>query len=125
MNDVQPDAVDVLAPTGAIAWSPAAGFIDHPDELFELRGAGELLLDVTDAPTGSGPMGVVEAVEGDAPLACIVRVDREVTDLRRVHAALAQRVSDLGDRAAGLDTGLAVEVAALKTRVRRLEAGAS
>ena len=114
MNDLMPDPVDVLAPAGALGWSASRGFIDSPGELFEAQGEGEVVLDVDDDQ-------VLRDVEGDAPLAVTVRHDRELTDVRRVTAGLAVRVSDLGDRAAGLDTGLATEVAALKARVRRLE----
>ncbi|CAN5922042.1 hypothetical protein BH23ACT10_BH23ACT10_10760 [soil metagenome] len=120
MNDLQPDPVAVQAPVAAIGWSPARGFIDDADDLQEARFEGELILDVTDPTTGR-VFGVVEAVEGDCPLAVAVRQDREICELRRVHARLAERVSDLGDRAEGLDIGLATEVAALKHRVRMLE----
>lgn len=123
MNDLTPDPVDVRAPVRAIGWSPMRGFIDELSELTEARLEGELVLDVTD-----GREPVVEAVEGDCPLSIAVRVDREVSELRRVVARLVDRVAPLErrvdvleDRAAGLDMGLAVEVAALKTRVRRLE----
>lgn len=117
MNDALPGPVSVAAPDGAIAWSVSLGFIDDLDELTEARIDGDLLLPVTD----DDPAGLVASVEGDAPLACVVRIDRELLTLTRVLARLAERVSDLGDRAAGLDTGIAVEVAQLKTRVRKLE----
>lgn len=122
MNDLLPDPVDVQAPAGALGWTASRGFITDTDELYEARLEGELMLEVTDPPDPQ-PWGVVADVEGDCPLAVAVRVDREVAELRRLHVRLAARVSDLGDRAAGLDTGIATEVAALKARVRRLEGG--
>lgn len=121
MNDLQPDPIAVQAPTGALGWGASRGFIDDTDELLEAHGEGELVLDVTDVLDGR-PFGVVADVEGDSPLAVAVRIDRELTELRRAHARLAERVSDVGDKQVGQDTDLAVEVAAIKARVRRLEA---
>ena len=88
MNDLLPDPVPVQAPVGALAWSASRGFIDDLDELTEARLEGELVLDVTD----HRPAGVVEDVEGDAPLAIAVRHDRELADLRRVLARVLDRL---------------------------------
>lgn len=95
MNDLQPDPVAVQAPVRAIAWTPSRGFVDDVAELMEAHGEGELTLHVTDALDGH-PFGVVEAVEGDCPLAVAVRQDREICELRRVTARLVDRVNGGG-----------------------------
>jgi hypothetical protein len=91
MNDLLPDPVPVQAPVGALAWSALRGFIDDLAELTEAKLEGELILDVTDA-TDHGALGVVEDVEGDAPLAIVVRHDRELADVRRVLARVLDRL---------------------------------
>jgi hypothetical protein len=139
MNDVVPDPVDVAAPVQALAWSPSRGFIVDLDDLTEARLEGEHVLEVTDATDGA-PFGVVADVEGEAPLAVDVRQDRELAEVRTVLARVVDRlagvdvaelearvtglvrsVAALEDRAEGADTGNAIEISALKTRVRRLE----
>jgi hypothetical protein len=50
------------------------GFILDPEELDEAHGEGEIVLDVSD--------GLVEAVEGDCPLAVAVRQDGQLSGLR-------------------------------------------
>ena len=49
-----------------------------------------------------------------APLSAVLRIDGDV-------AGVVQRTDALADPAAGLETGLAVEVAALRGRLRQLE----
>jgi hypothetical protein len=104
MNELLPDPVDVIAPAGAVAWSPSRGFITDTDDLWEARGEGEHVLTVTDTTTGDA-MAVVAAVEGDAPLAVSVRQDRQIALLDRrmieVAAALAGLADVLGDIARG------------------------
>jgi hypothetical protein len=92
MNDLLPDPVPVQAPPRAIAWSPLRGFIDDLTELTEARLEGKLILDVTE----DEPRGVVEAVEGDCPLAIAVRHDRELADLRDVVSAILDRLGAAG-----------------------------
>ncbi|HSJ45287.1 MAG TPA: hypothetical protein VK923_11455 [Euzebyales bacterium] len=111
---------DVQAPAEALAWSPAHGFVVDLAELLEARGEGERTLEVTDAPDGH-PFGVIADVEGEAPLASLIRVDRMLVDMQRAQRALAERLADIIDRQSGQDTDIAVEVAALKARVLRLE----
>jgi hypothetical protein len=43
----------------------------------------------------------VAAVEGDAPLACLLRVDRQVFELRRAAHTLATRLLTLEEQLGG------------------------
>jgi hypothetical protein len=113
MNDYELlPAVDVAAPPGALAWAPSFGFVFAADELLEARGEGELLLDVED--------DVVADVEGPAPLATLIRADRQLDELRQLHAKLAERVGHAGDQLAGLDTAESMDRADVLVRLRRL-----
>lgn len=136
------------APQGAVAWTPEDGFLYRNDPVPVALEAGDLVLVVSDdgelrgvTPHDRAPLAAMLRVDGD--LADVVTRLDEIADelavlerqagarltaavhrlstLEELHARLAERVSDLGDRAEGLDTGLATEVAALKHRVRTLE----
>ena len=42
MNDLMPSAHDVVAPEGAIEWTPSRGFVDSPEDRFEARAEGDI-----------------------------------------------------------------------------------
>lgn len=137
------------APAGAIGWTPDSGWIyDEHEAPAALEEHGGLVLVVSDdgmvrgvTSSDRAPLSAVLRVDGDL-VDVVTRLD-EVADelavlerqagarliallhrvdtLEGVHARLAERVSDIGDKQIGQDTDLAVEVAALKSRVRRLE----
>ena len=101
------DSIDrIRAPQHAVAWVPETGYLYEPSEVPTHLEAGAVVLVV-------GSDGYVRGVT-HAELAAVLRIDGDLDQL-------VQRVEELGDRAAGLDTGLAVEVAALRGRVRQLE----
>lgn len=120
----------IRAPAGAVGWTASAGYLFDSAELTHRATAGEVVLVVP-------AEGMLRGVTPDnrAPLLAVLRLDGDLVDVvtrlddlsdridqvTRMHDALAEPVSDLGDRAAGLDTGLAVEVSTLKGRVRKLE----
>ena len=115
MNDYELlPPLNVVAPAGALAWCPSFGFVFDADTLLEACGEGELLLDVED--------DVVGDVEGPAPLAALVRVDRQLDELRQLHAKLAERVPNAGDVLVGVDTSLGADKADVLARLQRLAA---
>lgn len=67
--------VEVDAPQGAIAWSANYGFIFQPYELRDAEDDGEVVLLVE--------QGVVDGVEGPAPLAGMLRADRAVQEFKQ------------------------------------------
>lgn len=74
MSDILPDPTHVRAAANAIGWRPVHGFLYDPAERDQLVAAGRLILDVNDD-------GVIDHVEGAAPLAAVIRLDREITSL--------------------------------------------
>lgn len=130
------EAQPIRAPQGAIAWTAVDGFAYDEHEVPRHVDAGELVLVVSSdgmlrgvQPHDHAPMIAVVRVEADV-VEVIQRLEelaggtasvRDVNELRARMTAAVHRVDVLEDRATGLDTGLAVEVAALKHRVRRLE----
>lgn len=101
-------AAPVRAPDGAYAWSSLRGWLYDPDGPSDAV-EGDVILTVSSDGLLRGVLPTDRA-----PLSAVLRVEGDVVEV-------VQRLDDLADRAAGLDTGLAVEVAALKHRVRRLE----
>lgn len=136
------DSTDrVRAPQGARGWTASGGYVYDETEMPRRLEGGAMLLVVSH---DGYVRGVTE--RDHAPLAAILRLDGDLHEvvarldeladelrgrqsavadrldqLTRLHAELSTRVGDLGDRAAGLDTSLAVEVAGLKSRVGALE----
>jgi hypothetical protein len=78
MNAVMPDPEDV--PRAARAWSARYGFLTDVVGVTEAHDEGAVVLSVDD--------GMVRDVDGDAPLAAVVRIDRDVV-------ALASEVENL------------------------------
>lgn len=113
-GDTQP----VRAPRGALAWTAHTGFVYDSNVMagIDAAEAGDLVLMVSDDGYLHGVLP-----HDRTPLAALLRVEADVDALRRVVADLGARVGDLGDRVEGRDTGEAVELVALKARVRRLE----
>jgi len=99
----------IRAPQGAIAWTPDLGYLYEREEVPRHVEASSVVLVV-------GSDGWLEGVTNHdrALLTSLLRIDADLDQL-------VQRLDELADRAAGLDTGLAVEVNALKGRVRQLE----
>jgi hypothetical protein len=85
-----PEPVQVPAPRGALGWSAARGFITDRHELNDAQAASEAVLDVE---------GVVRDVEGNAPLAAVMRLDRDVAELASELASLHQRLLDTAEAA--------------------------
>lgn len=73
MNAVMPDPEDVPAPRAARAWSARYGFLTDVVGVTEAHDEGAVVLSVDD--------GMVRDVDGDAPLAAVVRIDRDVVAL--------------------------------------------
>lgn len=107
----------VRAPAAAVCWSPDSGWIfDEREAQRALTDNGWALMVASDGRVHVGE-------DETAPLAAMLRVDADV-------AELVERVGDLGDQGAALETAESVDVAelrtnmaALATRVRRLEGG--
>lgn len=106
---MQNDAHLIRAPQGAIAWTTADGWLYDGDPMPTTPDIGDLVLMVS-------PDGYLRGVtlHDRAPLASLLRIDADLAEVVR-------RIDHLADRAEGLDTSTAVEVAMLKGRVRRLE----
>lgn len=96
MNDVQPNAVAVRAPAGALAWSVSRGFIFNVDELDDSHDEGEMTLLITNRRQRR-ETGVVDGIEGDAPLAALIRIDRQLIDLARYVEDVHIRLGDIGE----------------------------
>ncbi|MBW3605399.1 MAG: hypothetical protein KY460_10925 [Actinobacteria bacterium] len=103
------DATLIRAPQGALAWTAPDGWLYEPTEVRSSVDAGHMTLIVDD----NGWLRGVTPHDG-APLAAVLRMDADLTQL-------VQGLGDLAERAQGLDTGLAVEMSMLKGRVRQLE----
>jgi hypothetical protein len=88
---VSPEPVHAPAPRGARGRSAARGFITNRRELDDARAGSEVVLVVE---------GVVRDVEGSAPLAAVVRLDRDVAALARELANLDERLLDVAEAAA-------------------------
>lgn len=82
-SDLLPDPVMLLAPDGALGWSPGGGFLLSVDALTDAHIEGAPVIAVRD--------GLIE-VEGLAPLASLIRADRDITLLRQRVAALEAAV---------------------------------
>lgn len=136
------------APAGAVAWVPEDGFLYRNDPLPVALEDGDLVLIVSDdgelrgvQPHDRAPLSAILRVDADL-VDVVTRLDEVADELvvlerqvsarmtavvhrvgvvEELHARLAERVSDLGDRAEGLDTAVASEVAALTARLRQLE----
>lgn len=85
-----PEPVQAPAPRGALGWSAGRGFITNHHELDDARAESEVVLDVE---------GVVRDVEGSAPLAAVMRLDRDVAALASELANLHQRLLDIAEAA--------------------------
>ena len=106
---MQNDAQPIRAPQGALAWTPAEGYLYERSEIAVHVAAGSMVLVVSD----DGYLrGVTE--RDRAPLAALLRLEGDLTEVVR-------RLDDLGEAVAGFDAGVAVDLSALKGRVRRLE----
>ena len=106
MSAAQP----VRAPQGAVAWTPQAGWVyDHLELPQRVEGDSYVLM----VSEHDGRLRGVTAND-TAPLLAVLRVEADVAEIVR-------RLDDLADRAEGASTDVAVEVAALKRRVRKLE----
>ena len=126
------------APEGAVAWTPDGWVFDGPPAALD---DGRLVLVVSD----DGELRGVQPADR-APLAAVLRIDRDaletagavaaldrrthalltalshrVSVLEEAHAGLAARVADVGDRLAGLDTSAALELADIRRRLTALE----
>ena len=89
-----PDAWDVAAPLGAVAWSVSRGWITSTEEVAAVhREAQFVIYAVPDD-------GVVCDVVGQASLAAIMHVDRRVLALHREVDELRQRLLDVAEYAA-------------------------
>lgn len=111
----------VTPPPGAVGWTVADGWLfdEHTAAAALDRGSVHVV-----AQDGHCHVGDHE----HAPIASVMRADRQrvelaiqIDDLQRMHARLSERVGDLGDKQAGLDTDQSMELIALKRRVRQLE----
>lgn len=78
-SDLAPDPVTILAPAGALAWTVADGFVLSVDIFAEARIEGATIIGVHD--------GTI-TVDGLAPLAAVVRLDRDVAQVRQRLAAV-------------------------------------
>jgi hypothetical protein len=102
MNAMMPLPEDVPAPPAAVGWSVRYGFVFDSGALDAAHDRGALALAVDD--------GLVRDVVGDAPLATVVRLDRDVTvladEVERLHCRLLdvfEFAVDLFARAAARD----------------------
>jgi hypothetical protein len=84
-----PDDVD--APEGAIAWTPGDGFISDPDQLAAALRDG-LAGRIVEA-------GVIRGVDGTAPLAALIRVERQLADAHDEIALVYERLLDTAEYA--------------------------
>lgn len=103
------DSTDLIrAPQGALAWTPARGYLYEPAEVPAHVEAGELVLVVSD----DGYLRGVAHYDR-APLASLLRVEGDL-------AEIVARLDDLGDTVAGIDTGIATDVNMLRARMDAL-----
>lgn len=95
------------APADAICWSPADGWVfDEHEAQRALTDNGWALVVASDGRVHVGD-------DETAPLASVIRLDGDL-------AEVVLRLDDLGDTVAGVDTGEAADVAELRTRVAAL-----
>jgi hypothetical protein len=94
MNAMMPCPEDVPAPPAAVAWSARRGFVSEPGALDAAHDRGAVVLTVDD--------GQVRDVVGDAPLATVVRLDRDVALLADEVESLHGRLLDVFEFAADL-----------------------
>ena len=106
---MQNDAQPVRAPQGALGWSPDGGWLYEPTEVRSSVDAGHMTLVVSD---DGWLRGVTD--HDRAPLAAVLRIDGDLVEV-------VARLDQLAERAEAADTGNAVEIAALRGRVRQLE----
>ena len=85
-----PEPVQMPAPRDALGWSAARGFITDRHELDDAHAESEVVLDVE---------GVVRDVAGNAPLAAVIRLDRDVAALANELANVHQRLLDIAEAA--------------------------
>jgi hypothetical protein len=81
------ESTSVSAPPGALAWTPDWGWVLDELDLLQARAANERVYDVDDD-------GLVREVSGAAPLAALMRLDREVHMLTRHIGDLIERLSN-------------------------------
>lgn len=77
---IDPQPTDVAAAYRAVGWAAESGFVSDPGELDELAREGRIVLAVTRRSHTDAP-GVVQDVEGVAPLHGLVRADRQIANL--------------------------------------------
>jgi hypothetical protein len=94
MNAMMPCPEDVPAPRAAVGWSARCGFVSDSGDLETAHDRGAVVLTVDD--------GVVRDVVGDAPLATVVRLDRDVAVLADEVQSLHSRLLDVFEFAADL-----------------------
>jgi hypothetical protein len=99
MNAMMPLPENVPAPPAAVGWSARHGFVFDSGALDAARDRGALALAVDD--------GVVRDVAGDAPLATVVRLDRDVMALAHEVKSLHVRLLDVFETAVDLLAGAA------------------
>ena len=97
----------IRAPHGAVAWTPANGWLYSPDDVPILLEDGDLVIVVSDD-------GVIRGVTSHdrAPLSAVLRIDGDVSELVARIGDLEQPISELKAR-----------VDALVARVDRLSGG--
>jgi hypothetical protein len=82
--------VEIEAPANALGWSANYGWIFQPYELRDAQDDGEIVYAVEG--------GKVDGVEGSAPLAAMLRIDRTHEQFRaRVLSDLAQVRAEASD----------------------------
>jgi hypothetical protein len=92
MSAASPGPNDVAAPPEALGWTARHGFITDADLLNAAVRTGIAVLDVDD--------GVVHVVDGNASLATVIRLDRDVAVLHAEVVSLYERLRDVSEYAA-------------------------
>lgn len=103
MNAAEP----IRAPEGAVGWTARGGYLYERGDMPRRVVAGEMVLVVS-------ADGMVRGVTEPA-LAAVLRLDGDM-------AEVVQRLAEVGETVAGVDTGAAGDVAELRTRMRSLAA---
>ena len=112
-------AEPIRAPAGAIAWTPDDGWLYHAADLPERVTAGHYTLVVSD----DGHLRGVSDTQ-PAPLAAVLRIDADVSELVQRVGDLAEEQTAQSDRwaamLAGASAGEALDVSELRRQLRAL-----